>query len=192
MALGTASNEDIFTALNALPGPPMASPASMAVYMSRNGIRRPSSPLPADLDGIILRMVGEGHGYTAIGRSVGLSRTAIRDRAKRLGVRPVTVAPPMPLPTVTMPEYRRVDGGRVMPISTRRTAIEGPTLGQGWRPPSSAPIAPPRCCQWPFGEPRTPEFRMCEARPVVPGRPYCAAHVAVAYVARPETVARAA
>nr|WP_319806368.1 GcrA family cell cycle regulator [Candidatus Kirkpatrickella diaphorinae] len=38
----------------------------------------------------------------------------------------------------------------------------------------------PSCC-WPFGDPGTPEFRFCGAKPV-PGKPYCAEHCAVAYV----------
>jgi GcrA cell cycle regulator len=36
------------------------------------------------------------------------------------------------------------------------------------------------CC-FPFGTPRTPDFRFC-CEPVVAGRPYCAVHMAVAYV----------
>lgn len=39
------------------------------------------------------------------------------------------------------------------------------------------------CC-WPIGEPRTPGFRYCEA-PGIPGRSYCAAHHALAYVGAP-------
>jgi GcrA cell cycle regulator len=42
-----------------------------------------------------------------------------------------------------------------------------------------------RPCCFPIGEPRTKEFRYCDA-PGVPGRPYCAGHMGVAYVARPE------
>lgn len=38
----------------------------------------------------------------------------------------------------------------------------------------------PSCC-WPFGDPGTPEFKFCGAKPV-PGKPYCAEHCAVAYV----------
>ncbi|MDX2101093.1 MAG: global cell cycle regulator GcrA-like protein [Alphaproteobacteria bacterium] len=38
----------------------------------------------------------------------------------------------------------------------------------------------PVCC-WPIGHPGTPEFRFCGA-PAAPGKPYCAEHVAVAYI----------
>jgi GcrA cell cycle regulator len=37
-----------------------------------------------------------------------------------------------------------------------------------------------RTCKWPIGDPATPEFWFC-GLPVVPGKPYCEAHVAVAF-----------
>ncbi|MDF7673572.1 GcrA family cell cycle regulator [Acetobacteraceae bacterium ESL0709] len=36
-------------------------------------------------------------------------------------------------------------------------------------------------CQWPFGDPGTPDFHFCGAKPL-PGKPYCAEHAAIAYV----------
>ncbi|QHI95112.1 GcrA cell cycle regulator [Aristophania vespae] len=36
-------------------------------------------------------------------------------------------------------------------------------------------------CQWPLGDPGTPEFHFCGATPL-PGKPYCAEHAAIAYV----------
>lgn len=44
--------------------------------------------------------------------------------------------------------------------------------------------APAFACCWPIGTPRTPEFRFCAA-PAVPGRPYCAEHLPLAYVLPP-------
>ncbi|MFN3616290.1 MAG: GcrA family cell cycle regulator, partial [Rubrimonas sp.] len=37
-----------------------------------------------------------------------------------------------------------------------------------------------RVCKWPIGDPTDPEFRFC-GLPSQPGKPYCAAHVAVAF-----------
>jgi GcrA cell cycle regulator len=37
-----------------------------------------------------------------------------------------------------------------------------------------------RTCKWPIGDPATTEFWFC-GLPVVPGKPYCEAHVAVAF-----------
>ena len=36
-------------------------------------------------------------------------------------------------------------------------------------------------CMWPFGHPGDDDFHFCGARPE-PGRPYCAAHAAIAYI----------
>ncbi|AOX17628.1 GcrA family cell cycle regulator [Kozakia baliensis] len=38
----------------------------------------------------------------------------------------------------------------------------------------------PSCC-WPIGDPGTPGFHFCGAKPL-PGKPYCAEHAAMAYV----------
>ena len=37
-----------------------------------------------------------------------------------------------------------------------------------------------RSCKWPLGDPATPNFWFC-GHPVQPGKPYCEAHVAVAF-----------
>ncbi len=37
-----------------------------------------------------------------------------------------------------------------------------------------------RNCKWPVGDPATPDFWFC-GLPVKPGKPYCEAHVGVAF-----------
>ena len=37
-----------------------------------------------------------------------------------------------------------------------------------------------RTCQWPIGHPGQDDFRFC-GEPATPGKPYCAAHCAIAY-----------
>jgi GcrA cell cycle regulator len=37
-----------------------------------------------------------------------------------------------------------------------------------------------RTCKWPIGDPATPDFWFC-GLPSVPGKPYCEAHVGVAF-----------
>ncbi|GBR00771.1 GcrA family cell cycle regulator [Asaia lannensis] len=44
----------------------------------------------------------------------------------------------------------------------------------------TSPRRGPSCC-WPNGDPGTPGFHFCGAKPV-PGKPYCAEHCAIAYV----------
>lgn len=40
-------------------------------------------------------------------------------------------------------------------------------------------------CSWPHGEPGTPDFQFC-GKPIVPSKPYCAEHCAMAYVSGKE------
>ena len=44
------------------------------------------------------------------------------------------------------------------------------------------PAGRARTCQWPHGHLGTKEFRFCGVTEVVPGRPYCAEHMIVAYL----------
>ena len=37
-------------------------------------------------------------------------------------------------------------------------------------------------CAWPIGNPGDPDFHFCASRPLVPGKPYCEHHCAVAYI----------
>lgn len=91
-------------------------------------------------------------------------------------------------------------GGTVVPIPGRRP---GAIPGQPLPPqPSASEISPEalanqrevekvarkltlmelteRTCKWPIGDPATDNFYFC-GLPVVPGKPYCEAHVAVAF-----------
>lgn len=45
----------------------------------------------------------------------------------------------------------------------------------------------PHECRFPIGDPKDPGFHFC-GKPAVAGKPYCAAHCAVAYQARPSPV----
>jgi len=84
-----------------------------------------------------------------------------------------------------------------------RNAVIGKAhrLGLSGRPTPMKPVIktePPRrpvaagpsgkACMWPVGDPKTAEFHFCSA-PTEPGRPYCAAHCAMAYQRRSEVAA---
>lgn len=93
---------------------------------------------------------------------------------------------PLALPRSEMPGY---DHSHAMHVAKAAAhATRKPTLPiivdrvpmVAISPPSSRPFAKPRECQWPFGEPRTPEFRFC-CEVAEEGRPYCEEHCAVAY-----------
>jgi GcrA cell cycle regulator len=46
-------------------------------------------------------------------------------------------------------------------------------------------------CLWPFGDPGSPEFHFC-GEPEVPGKPYCDAHCAKAYIVKSRARSEAA
>ena len=45
---------------------------------------------------------------------------------------------------------------------------------------TSPALSTPRSCAWPVGDPTDADFHFCGSA-VVPGRPYCAEHCAIAY-----------
>lgn len=111
---------------------------------------------------------------------------------------------PEPEPVAPPPLMREVPaapaGGTVVPMPNRRPLL---VPGQPLPPqPSANEISPEalanqrevekvarkltlmelteRTCKWPIGDPATDNFYFC-GLPVVPGKPYCEAHVAVAF-----------
>jgi GcrA cell cycle regulator len=105
-------------------------------------------------------------------------------------------APPVAVP----PRDAAPAGGTVVPMPNRRPVL---VPGQPLPPqPSANEISPEalanqrevekvarklslmelteRTCKWPIGDPATDNFYFC-GLPVVPGKPYCEAHVAVAF-----------
>jgi GcrA cell cycle regulator len=158
-------------------------------------------------DDVISRLKGlwtEGHSTAEIGRRLGVSKNAVVGKAHRLDL----PARPSPIRRdesgVSRPRApKRVNGPTLPPLTcTREPVIELPLVQSAPKPAPASPVAvaPPRpapvprlqpatyrpyarvvSCSWPIGEPGTRSFRFCDAQSV-PGKPYCEAHVAVAYV----------
>ena len=130
----------------------------------------------------------EGLSTAEIGRRMGVTKNAIVGKAHRLDL------PARPSP------IRKQDAVGGAPATPRRkpAAREASQAGRRADPAAALAAAPPapaavaavhpfprppslRSCCWPIGEPGTRDFRFCSAE-ADPGKPYCAAHVAVAYV----------
>ena len=104
-----------------------------------------------------------------IGRRLGITKNAVVGKVHRLG-----------LPNRESPIKRGVVDKRPRP--PRPVA----------QPAVIAAYNPLHTCSWPIGHPREAGFRFCGA-PAMPGKPYCAEHAAIAYVAaRPTKRDRAA
>ena len=139
----------------------------------------------------------EGLSTAEIGRRLGITKNAVVGKAHRLALpaRPSPIrreadrtAPRRPTPRRTL--------GQTLPSLTAPTppVAEAPRAPEVPRTPAPSPapvlraVPPvarpagrvPACC-WPIGEPGTPSFHFC-GDAAVPGKPYCAEHVAIAYV----------
>lgn len=130
----------------------------------------------------------EGHSTAEIGRRMGVTKNAIVGKAHRLDL------PARPSP------IRKQESDGVSAAPRRKPAREAAPTGRTIPPPTPVRAAPQpptqpavsalvrhfpraslRSCCWPIGEPGQREFRFCSAE-AVQGKPYCAEHVAVAYV----------
>ena len=130
-----------------------------------------------------------------IGRRLKLSLGAVYGKIMRLGLSeasPKLEPRPKrrrvvssPIPAVVVPAERHTAGGRAIPMeagkgSHNRAPIRAATLvGVVGVAPPPAFIRPPKACCWVTSGGRPWTF--CDG-PAVPGKPYCADHVAVAFV----------
>lgn len=135
-----------------------------------------------------------------IGRRMGMSKNAIIGKAHRLRL------PPRASPilgkgagTPRKPAVPRVRGPSLPPLPAAVASsvpapkpLPAPTRPPAWAPeprPQPAtvfkPVANRNPCCWPFGDPGTRGYRTCDG-PSMPGKPYCAEHASIAYVA-PQT-----
>jgi GcrA cell cycle regulator len=132
----------------------------------------------------------EGLSTAEIGRRMGISKNAVVGKAHRLALdaRPSPIRRAAPGDAPRRPVVRRVTGPT---LPTMAVPAASPVE---LRPvPPVVPPSPPvlravgrtggrliACC-WPIGEPGTKSFRFCDDESL-PGKPYCGAHAALAYV----------
>lgn len=136
----------------------------------------------------------EGLSTAEIGRRLGITKNAVVGKAHRLAL----PARPSPIRRDASaggaprraPAPRRISGPTLPPLEVVAPVMARPVEVETPRQPApvlravpSAPRAAGRlsACCWPIGEPGTPEFHFC-GDGAVAGKPYCAEHVAIAYV----------
>lgn len=139
-----------------------------------------------------------------IGRQMGCSKNAVIGKKNRLGLAgrksPIRRADGMPpakrhrrgptlpklpaLEAMADPIIRAERGTDLVATAERLPPVMRPA------PPPPAPrvVFKPRkmeACCWPFGDPKSPLFRFCDAM-AMEGKPYCQEHYAIAYAPRRE------
>lgn len=140
----------------------------------------------------------DGLSTAEIGRRMGVSKNAVVGKAHRLNLSarpspirrdatPRPAAPPRPVTPRPAPQPRAM-AARIETAAPPAPPPAPVVAVQAAPPKPAAPaIVRPfarigaRSCCWPLGEPGTSEFRFCAAESMA-GKPYCAAHAAVAYV----------
>jgi GcrA cell cycle regulator len=141
-----------------------------------------------------------GHSYAEIGRTLGMTKGAVSGRVWRLklAVRPVPKAlegchPPRAAARVLLPRVvrPRVVRPRVpkpavakvvqpLPVPVPARMASGVAAAAAAPARDTAPAVFRHACCWPFGDPGTPGFRLCDVP--IERAPYCAEHRALAYI----------
>jgi GcrA cell cycle regulator len=152
--------------------------------------------------GLSNRVMGAGHGDEAEDDGVDIAASAVR---KPDAARPAATAEPLaargePAPRAPERPAAPAAPSNVTPLPLRKAIVPA---GQPLPPqPSLNEISPEalasvrevekrakkltlmelteRTCKWPIGDPATDDFWFC-GLPSVPGKPYCEAHVGVAF-----------
>jgi GcrA cell cycle regulator len=134
------------------------------------------------------RLWDEGLSATQIAVAVGhgATKSAIVGKAHRMGW------PPRPSPIGRTREEQREARAR-MPDKPHHKGASGAKPKRVRKPVRAIPKPPEHvyvpalptpafsCCQWPLGD--RPDWRWCDA-PAIAGKPYCAQHMARAFVGR--------
>jgi GcrA cell cycle regulator len=149
---------------------------------------------------ILKKMWGEGQSASQIAKELGgVTRNAVIGKVHRLGLsnRTATAAPAAAPAAAAKPE------AKAKPAAKPAAAAKIIPAGQPLPPqPSANEISPEalakvsevekkskkiglmdlteRTCKWPVGDPATDDFWFC-GLPVQQGKPYCEAHVGVAF-----------
>ncbi len=122
-----------------------------------------------------------GLSASAIGAQMGRTKSSIIGMARRNGF--------TPRPNPIKPADARAVERAVQP--TRPIILPAPPKPRIATVPALLPVESPvprtifkpraaTACCWPFGDPKAPDFRFCDATSL-PGKPYCAEHCRKAY-----------
>ena len=137
------------------------------------------------------RLWGQGQTASRIAELLGgVTRNAVIGKAHRLGLRgrpsPIRRDENAPFVRVSRPS-QPAEEAAIEPAPRPVTETPAPAPAQPVAQ-AKAPQAGGRACSWPVGDPKQPGFHFC-GQEALAGRPYCAAHCAMAYQKKSEAAA---
>ena len=145
----------------------------------------------------LTKLWNDGLSTAEIGKLLGISKNAVVGKAhrlrlaarpspiRRMAVRPATPRGPRATRSTSLPTLPQA---ATMAAPAKATAVT-PAPQPAPRPRVEVPtmLLSNQRCMWPVGHPGDGDFHFCGDRALV-GKPYCAAHCAVAYVkAKPKS-----
>lgn len=153
---------------------------------------QPRRPAPRRVAGPTLPpLSSSSHGQAAIPAAAGASLEAVMNPAlasmmppRSEGVRSEAIRAELQRPGAAQAEMERGapgDGEASRPVAEMSRPAPYAVMPPARAQATPRPYARSLTCCWPIGEPGTKSFRFCDDG-AFPGKPYCAAHAAVAYV----------
>lgn len=145
----------------------------------------------------LTKLWNDGLSTAEIGKLLGISKNAVVGKAhrlrlaarpspiRRMAVRPATPRVPRATRSTSLPTLPQA---ATMAAPAKATAVApAPQPAPRQRVEVPAMLLSNQRCMWPVGHPGDGDFHFCGDRALV-GKPYCAAHCAVAYVkAKPKS-----
>ncbi len=131
----------------------------------------------------LTKLWNDGLSTAEIGKMLGISKNAVVGKAHRLRLS----ARPSPIRRMAVrpaaPRMPRAVRTPALPQSATMSAPAAPAAPVSARPRVEVPAVQlsNQRCMWPVGHPGDGDFHFCGDRALI-GKPYCAAHCAVAYV----------
>ena len=136
------------------------------------------------------KMWGEGQSASQIAKELGgVTRNAVIGKVHRLGLSNRTAGAPAaaaPAPKPNLPARKQIiPAGQPLPPQPSANEISPEALAKVSEVEKKAKKIglmelTERTCKWPVGDPATDDFWFC-GLPVQQGKPYCEAHVGVAF-----------
>lgn len=145
-----------------------------------------ASQIAKELGGITRNaVIGKVHRLGLSNRNTGATKSDASDKANKTASEPAKVKPQAKEPEQKPARRQIIPAGQPLPPQPSANEISPEALAKVTEVEKKAKKISlleltERTCKWPIGDPATPDFWFC-GLPTQSGKPYCEAHVGVAF-----------